>query len=436
MVVVLMSVTIALTFLPAGLALLGPRINWFRLTRRIPGQRSRCFWQARAEQIMRRPWLWATLGLFILVLVSLPSLNMNMAVAGVRGLTEETSARQAQNVLERLGLDGLLRPVEVLIDFHERGFFHPASVRKVAQFTRASAALEGVEQVFSPTTTGQVPGLLTQSYYASRSLAEGSPLRSLVEATVSITGRYALVRVFPLAQLPPAQNQRLEADLRQLSHDLDLTALIGGFAVADAEWARALYHNFPLAIGLVYLATFVLLGLAFRSILIPIKSILLNTLTVGAAFGVITLVFQHGWAASLFGLSGGLGFVETSVPIFIFAIVFGLSMDYEVFLVNRIYENHRSGLADREAVIQAITATGGVISSAALVMVVVFSMFVFSNVVFIKTLSLGLTVAILLDATVVRLAVVPAVMRLAGRWNWWLPRPLARLADRIRLSHD
>ena len=143
----------------------------------------------------------------------------------------------------------------------------------------------------------------------------------------------------------------------------------------------------------MYLATLVLLGLAFRSILIPIKSIVLNTLTVAAAFGVITLVFQYGMGARLFGVET-LGFVDNSAPIFIFAIVFGLSMDYEVFLVARLYEAHRQGLSDRDAVVQALSATGGVISSAALVMLTVFSVFIFSEVVLIKTFGIGLWVAI------------------------------------------
>jgi RND superfamily putative drug exporter len=217
---------------------------------------------------------------------------------------------------------------------------------------------------------------------------------------------------------------------------LGLTARIGGDFIYEHETTKALYGQFPLALGLVYLATFIVLGLAFRSLLIPIKAIVLNTLTVGAAFGVLTLIFQYGLGATLFGLAGGLGFVDTAVPLFIFALVFGLSMDYEVFLVARIHEAHERGYDDKAAVISALTSTGGVISSAAAVMIAVFLPFVFSEVVLIKTLGLGLAVAIFLDATVVRLTLVPAVMALAGRWNWWLPKPFARLAERVNLSHD
>ena len=187
---------------------------------------------------------------------------------------------------------------------------------------------------------------------------------------------------------------------------------------------------------MVYLATLVLLGLAFRSLLIPIKSVILNSLTVSAAFGVITLIFQYGLGISLLGLPGALGYVDSSTPIFIFAFVFGLSMDYEVFLVARVFEAHERGLSDKDAVAEAMAATGGVISSAGLIMIVVFSVFISSQIVIIKTLALGLAVAIFLDVTLVRLALVPAVMSLAGSWNWWLPRPLKRLAERVNIQHS
>jgi putative drug exporter of the RND superfamily len=435
MVTMLMSVSLSLTALPAALTLLGHRVNWLKLTRRVPGQRSRPFWRAQAERIMKRPWIWASSGTALLLLLSVPALTMQVSFAGVRGLTEDTSARQAQLVLERIELDQLLRSFDVLVDFGEPGFFHPNSVRQLTQFARTSGELEHVEQVLAPTSTS-LPGLLMRQYYASRASAEASPLQGLVEMTVSQNDRYALVRVFPAATILPWQSARIERQLAALAQEFNLSVLIGGDYIIEAEWTRVLYSSFPLAVGLVYLITFILLALAFKSLLIPLKSIVLNTLTVGAAFGVITLVFQQGWGASLLGLSGGLGFIETSVPVFIFAVVFGLSMDYEVFLVNRIYEAHRHGMSDREAVVHAIAATGGVISSAALIMIVVFAVFLFSNVIFIKMLSLGLTVAILLDATVVRLALVPAVMGLAGRWNWWLPRPVAHLAERLPLGHD
>lgn len=434
--VMFFSVLASLTALPAALTLLGTRVNAVRLTRLVPGERSRQFWQSRAEAVTKRPLFWTLAGIAALVLLALPALQMQVSFAGVRGLTQETDTRRAQGVLETLGLDSLLRSFDVLIDFGERGFYHPSSVRAVSELSRQVEGLPLVSQMLTPTTTGGLPPLLLSGYYATQETAEVSPLADLAHATVSLNGRYALLRMFPESGVSPAQAQALETRLQRLVQRSGLNATVGGSFVIEREWAAVLYRSFPWAVGLVYLATFILLGLAFRSVLIPLKSILLNTLTVGAAFGVITAVFQLGWGAPLVGLPEGLGFVETSVPIFIFAIVFGLSMDYEVFLVSRVVENHEQGMSDREAVVHAVAATGGVITSAALIMGVVFAVFLFSHVVLIKTLSLGLTVAVLLDATLVRLVLVPSVMLLAGRWNWWLPRPVARLARRLDLGHD
>lgn len=436
LIVMFFSVLVSLTALPAALLLLGERVNWVRLTHLIPGRRSRAFWERQSRQVTKRPLLWTVLGVALLLLLALPLLRIEVAFSSVRGLTQQTDTRRAQAVLEELGLDSLLRSFDVLIDFGERGFYHPSSVRAVSSFTRDAAELPNVAQTLTPTTTGDVPSLFISGYYATQATAEASPLAGLVGATVSKNGRYALLRVFPDSVITPSVAATLETSLRGLAEAGDLKTLIGGTPVIEREWATALYRAFPWALGLVYLTTFVLLGLAFRSVLIPLKSIILNTLTVGAAFGVITAVFQFGVGSSLFNLPGGLGFVESSVPIFIFAIVFGLSMDYEVFLVSRIVENHNRGASDRDAVVQAVAATGGVITSAALIMGVVFAVFLFSHVVLIKTLALGLTVAVLLDATLVRLVLVPSAMMLAGRWNWWLPAPIARLAQRVHLGHD
>src|SRR5690606_5362509 len=159
---------------------------------------------------------------------------------------------------------------------------------------------------------------------------------------------------------------------------------------------------------------------AVRWLWIPLKAAVLNGRAGAAAFGVLVLGFQDGAVARLFG-EAPLGYVDASVPLFVFAMVFGLSMDYEVFLVSRIREGHERGLSDRDAVVHALSTTGGVITSAAAVMVTVFALLMFSHVELIKALGLGLTAAIVLDATLVRLALVPSLMLLAGRWNWWLP---------------
>ncbi len=436
MIVIFFSVAISLTALPAIFCLLGKHINLISFSKSTLGQRSRGFWHTRAEQVLRNPFLWVFLGFLILLGLSYPTLKIEAGFSGVRGLTNDTNVSKAQLVLEDLGLDGLIRSFDIIIDFGEKGFFHPSSVRTVTKLSREIKNLDKVTTLYSPTQTGRLPSLLRQQYYATQELALQSPLHNIVKATVSKNGQYALLQVFPEASILPAGSRELAAELRSILKETNLPTFLGGDYVFEHDWVNVLYQNLPYALLIVYITTFILLGLAFHSILIPLKSIILNTFTVSAAFGVVVLVFQNGWFAPYFGLSQGLGFVEASVPIFIFAIVFGLSMDYEVFLVARIFENHKKGLSDKEAVIQAVSATGGVISSAALIMLLVFTMFVFSRLVLIKTLALGLTIAVFLDATLVRLALVPAVMLLAGKWNWWLPKPLKQAVKGVDLSHD
>jgi RND superfamily putative drug exporter len=392
--------------------------------------------------VMRNSRAWAAGGIIVLLIISFPMLNMRVSETGNAGLSPRTDTYQSLQILQDIGLTGALSPYQLLVDFGEQGFYHPSSVRDVSELTRELEALPEVEAVFSATTAPGVPRLFLYQYYARQDVALGSEIAPLARATVGASGQTSLLLVYPQSGLGVRGAEALESQITTLSNNLlaenGASAQLGGGVIREREWADALYASMPTAIALVYLATFVLLGLAFRSLVVPLKCIFLNTLTVTGAFGLITLIFQEGIGARLVGLNAGLGFVDTSVPLFVFAIVFGLSMDYEVFLVSRIFENHERGLSDEDAVIQAMATTGSVISSAATIMVVVFSVFIFSEVILIKTLGLGLATAVFLDATIVRLTVLPAVMNLAGKWTWWLPAPMRKLADRVSIDvgHD
>jgi RND superfamily putative drug exporter len=434
-VVVLVAVTVALTVLPPLLALLGPRVDRLRVTRRVPGLRTRRFWRRRAQAIVRAPYRWMAPALVGLGLLAAPTAAMQVADLGVLGLARGTEARSVVDALESSGLGGFLSSTTVLVDTGPEGFFGVRTPRTVSTLVRDIEGLDAVQQVVSPFAAVGVPRLLLFQYYVDRSLARTAEVADLTRATVGADGRWVRLNVVPNGDLGPAAAARLIRSIRAAAARAGLPVLVGGSSAFDAEWRDALYGAFPWAIVVVGLATLALLGVGFRSILIPVKSVFLNVLTVAGAYGALTLVFQWGVGARLFGLDGPIGFIDTSVPLFVFAIVFGLSMDYEVFLVSRIYENHRAGMDDREAVTEALASTGSVITSAAAVMLAVFSVFLWSDVVLIKMLGLALFVAVLLDATVVRVMLVPAVMRIAGRANWWLPPRLARLAERIDLSH-
>jgi RND superfamily putative drug exporter len=195
---------------------------------------------------------------------------------------------------------------------------------------------------------------------------------------------------------------------------------VGGVQATSLDFNRYLYGNFPRAIAFVLIATFLLLLLLFRSVLLPLKAVLMNVLSVSAAYGILVVVFQWGYLSDQLGFTSD-GFIDSTVPILLFCILFGLSMDYEVFLLSRIREEWLRIRNNRHAVALGLEKTGGVITNAALLFVIVTGAFTFTSIIITKETGLGMTVAVLVDATIIRSLLVPATMRLLGRWNWWLP---------------
>jgi uncharacterized membrane protein YdfJ with MMPL/SSD domain len=200
-----------------------------------------------------------------------------------------------------------------------------------------------------------------------------------------------------------------------------MTVNVSGSAAASKDFRGLLSSRLPLIFGFVFTMAFLLLLFTFRSIVIPIKAILLNLISVGAAYGVLVLVFQDGHGESLLGFTSNGG-VASWLPLFLFVILFGLSMDYHVFILSRVREAHRNGMSTPDAVRHGITTTAGTVTSAAVVMVFVFSVFVTLSFIDLKEMGVGLAVAVLIDATIVRGVLLPATMKVLGEWNWYLPK--------------
>jgi RND superfamily putative drug exporter len=194
---------------------------------------------------------------------------------------------------------------------------------------------------------------------------------------------------------------------------------VGGFFASAQDLQDRLLAQFPLIVALVLGITAIMLAVAFRSVLVPIKAVILNLLSVAASFGLIVTVFQHGHGSSLFGLDGPTEAIYSIIPVLVFAIVFGLSMDYEVFLLARVKEGYDLTGRNDEAVADGLASSATTITSAAMVMILVFGAFAFTEVFVVQVLGFGLAVAVLLDATLIRMILAPALMKLAGRWNWW-----------------
>jgi RND superfamily putative drug exporter len=246
---------------------------------------------------------------------------------------------------------------------------------------------------------------------------------------LSVDGRIALISVTTRHAVGTKSAENLVRRLRTLAPASNAgtasgnTTLIGGTQAGYADYSDALYAHFALIVAIVLVLSYAFLVVAFRSIVLPLKAVAVNLLSVGAAYGLLQLVFQRGVASSVLGFTPESG-VNGIVPIFLFAILFGLSMDYEVFLLSRIRERWLATGDTRESVVYGLAGTGRLISSAAAIMVVAFSGFVFSSDVLLKEFGIGLLASIALDATLIRVLLVPSIMGLLGAWNWWVPTPL------------
>jgi RND superfamily putative drug exporter len=241
---------------------------------------------------------------------------------------------------------------------------------------------------------------------------------------LSSDGKAALVEVVPASSVTLRQQVDWVRELRKtgataLTGVPGSTLLVGGIPALNADYETIVRKQFPLVMALVVGGTLIALLCGFRSIFAAVKAIVLNLVSVAASFGALVLVFQDGYGSSLFGVPGGTGSIFPLVPIVAFAIVFGLSMDYEVFLVARVLEARRSGLSEEDAIPEGMARTAGLITSAAAIMIVVFAAFTFGNFLVVKMIGFTLAVAVLIDATLVRIVVGPALLRIAGDWNWW-----------------
>ena len=443
--VILITVLVSVTAVPAALALLGDRVNWPRLAfRQALDSRSNVFWGRWADAVMRHPWRSSLLAGGAIVLIALPALTMKLGYTGPFGLAPGVESRRGLELIKALELGGALDSFEVVVDLGAPRAYDASARDKFRALDAAIRGWNDVRLVVSPFIAARLASSTNRGSSATSSTTQSPSLADVSAFSAQFLSddrRYIRLTVIPKEPVRSPDIGWWMDRLRSVAHTVGFgvsdnqAVLVGGAPVGSKEFTDAILNVTPLAVGLVFAATFVLLGIAFRSILIPLKSIVMNTLTVAASYGVITLVFQHGVLASLFGAPTDVGAIDSSLPLVMFAVTFGLSMDYEVFLLSRIQEAHLAGLDARAATRVAIERTAGVITSAALIMLIVFAAFIPGSVVANKTIGLGLAVAVLLDATIVRLVLVPAVMVMAGRWNWWLPAPLRKIMPRVSLEH-
>jgi len=431
---VAVMVALALTVVPALLALLGPRVNalalpWARRRLRNPDP-EHSIWARIADVSLRRPILVAGLSLVALLALTAPVLGLRYGVADQVGPVADTAAGRGYARMAEQFPAGTTAPIEVVVA-RGQGAFDATDLEAIARISRAAAADPDAAGVTSITTVldeqagGHTPDVLAAAHRAGW-LDDAGNLVSpgLDAAVISVTPRHG-----PYAEQTADLVDRLRAMAPEIGAAAGLAVHVGGAPAQLVDIAAQNASATPVVIAAVLGAAALILLLAFRSLLLPATAVLMNLCTVGAACGAMVLIFQDGYGADLFGLNHD-GFVQIFIPLTAFTLVFGLSMDYEVFLVSRMQETWRATRDNRAAVRAGIAHTARVITAAAAIMVAVFAAFMLTDISDVQQLGFMLAFAILIDATVVRLFLLPALMRLFGRWNWWLPgRTSAPLTD-------
>jgi putative drug exporter of the RND superfamily len=392
LIIPLVATLVALTLLPAILASVGPRLDRRRLRRRDQSHR---FWESWSAGVVRFRGLAALVAVAILVALLIPATNLHLGSPDPDTIAKTGPAKTGLDLLSDSGIGkGAIAPVETLV-----------SQGDADAVVSAQAKVDGVHGAVAP--------------HGSEWRRQGLALVAAVpqEGDESEAGRDAVQNVIAA------------------SHDASGSARLGGTGPLDADFIDAVYGSFPLMIALIAVLTFLLLARAFRSLLLPAKAVVLNVLSIGAAWGIMTLVWQEGHGSEqIWGISA-TGSINSWIPLMVFAFLYGLSMDYEVFILARMREEYDHTGDTNEAVVFGLGRTGRLVTSAALILFLAFAALGSGPETDVKVLATGLAAGILLDATVIRALLVPAVVSLFGRWNWWLPAGAARLL-RVRPSPE
>ncbi|TMD91525.1 MAG: MMPL family transporter [Chloroflexi bacterium] len=402
-IVVAVAVVYALTFLPALMSILGPAVNRLRLpvfrSRRPAGTIRVGFWSWWTNWVMRRPLVVLLPATGFLLLAASPFIQLRLANGDVDMLPTHLEARQGydQMIANFPGRDQTT--FNIVVNYPDGSPQTPARISAQSDLAQRIAAIPHVLQ--------------TNTAGVGRHIV-------LIQATTAY----------------PATSDESRALVKAIRADQGVgdggQVLVGGQTAVDLDTITFIVDRTPLAVGFVVVVTYIVLFLLTGSVVLPLKAVLLNFLSIGASFGALVWIFQQGHLSNILGFTPQS--IDPSIPVILFSIVFGLSMDYEVLLVSRIHEEYVRTGDNTYAVASGLERTARLITGAAAIMFTVFLAFGLAEVVIIKAIGIGLAVAVAIDATLVRALVVPAVMRLLGDWNWWAPRPLRRLYDRAGLG--
>jgi putative drug exporter of the RND superfamily len=450
-IAVVVAVLGALTLLPAVLAILGPRLNSLRVRRPPTGEDvHHGMWATLARDIAKRPVVAGLVALAILIPLTIPLLSLSLGQQDTAALSKSTTARQAYDLMTKNFGAGSNGPLIIAISLGS-----PAQPSSSSQSSSSSSSKSSGSGSSGSSSSSGASSSGSSSNGASSSQSDPratDPRLVTLQKDVSSTAGVAAVTPIQIdkagtsaffnaiSKHGPAEHQTTDlvntlrdSVIPQAEKGTNMRADVGGTTAAYDDLASKISSKLPLQIIVVIALSFLLLMLAFRTVVIPIQAAVMNILSIGASYGVLTAVFQYGWLAHVIGLDGPVPIVSY-VPLFMFAILFGLSMDYEVFLVSQIEEHVNLGEDNKSSVVSGLVTSARVITAAAAIMVFVFGSFVLNGDPTIKQFGVGLAVAVILDATIVRCLLVPALMVMMGKINWYMPGWLDKVVPHVSIE--
>lgn len=430
-VAVVVAVIAALTLLPATLAITGPHINSLRVRAPQPSSPSREGVSARwAHAVARHPMVGGLAALAILLPLTIPLLSLSLGQQDTAALSTSTTARRAYDLISENFGPGVNGPLLVAVSLGSPAQAPPTAPHGSSE-TGGSASSSDATQT-DPRTGDPRLQSLQKDVASTHGVAAVSPLQLDKAGTTAYFN--AIATTGPAEKATEQLVEQLRSStIPTAEKGTDMQADIGGSTAGYVDLASRISEKLPLQILVVIVLSFLLLILSFRTVVVPAQAAIMNLLSIGASYGVLTAVFQYGWLSGVIGLDGPVPIVSY-VPLFMFAILFGLSMDYEVFLVSQIQEHVHAGEDNKSSVVSGLLTSARVITAAALIMVFVFGSFVLNGDPTIKQFGVGLAVAVALDSTVVRCLLVPSLMVLMGKVNWWIPGWLDRLLPHVSIE--
>jgi RND superfamily putative drug exporter len=428
--VIWLSVAAAVTLVPALLGVLGHKVNRWRVVRLSPQRKG--IWKAIAQTIMRHSITAVAVVLVLVAFLASPFLAARFGVGDVNILPRDVPGREGVSVLEQAFGPGETAPI--LLAVSTKNPTEPilsnqyiATLYKLVDKLKADPRVAGVSSLFNID-----PKLRLENYQQLYSPAL-IPVSKLADAVTRLSSHsMTLITVNSRSPSNDAASRDLVQELRRLSLD-NLRIQVGGQTASGLDTLQVVYQRFGWVLAVMMTVTFVTLCILFGSIVLPLKAIFLNFMSIGASFGALVFIFQEGHFQTWLNFTP-LGYLDILLPVVLFCVLFGLSMDYEVFLLTRIKEAYDRSHNNSLSVIEGLERTGRIITSAALLMIIVTGAFALTSIIFVKALGLGVAIAVFIDSTLIRAVLVPASMHLMGKWNWWTPKFL-RL-DRIKFKLD